>query len=122
MVRPHVVEEHGPLLIHDEEVPREGLTLRRAFQLARWADGSSHLWTTRLKQPIVLAEQPLRTTFACSACSAVLVVFQGGLSAGLKEREGLFLAPPNDGLTGSPRVTRRGPGTRVPWLAIRSSP
>jgi hypothetical protein len=33
-------------------VPREGLTLRRAFQLARWADGSSHLWTTRLKQPI----------------------------------------------------------------------
>jgi hypothetical protein len=42
----------GPLLIHDEEVPREGLTLRRSFQLARWADGSSHLWTTRLKQPI----------------------------------------------------------------------
>jgi hypothetical protein len=47
-----LLKSTGPLLIHDEEVPREGLTLRRAFQLARWADGSSHLWTTRLKQPI----------------------------------------------------------------------
>jgi hypothetical protein len=47
-----LLKSTGPLLIHDEEVPREGLTVRRSFQLARWADGSSHLWTTRLKQPV----------------------------------------------------------------------
>jgi hypothetical protein len=42
----------APVLIHDEEVPREGINVRRAFQLARWTDGSSHLWTTRQKQPV----------------------------------------------------------------------
>jgi hypothetical protein len=47
-----VLQSDGPMLIHDEEVPREGLTLRRAFQFARWTDGSSHLWTTRQTQPI----------------------------------------------------------------------
>jgi hypothetical protein len=41
-----------PLLVHDEEVPREGVNVRRAFQWARWTDGSSHLWTTRQKQPV----------------------------------------------------------------------
>jgi hypothetical protein len=47
-----VLRSDGPMLIHDEEVPREGLMLRRAFQLARWTDGSSHLWITRQRQPV----------------------------------------------------------------------
>lgn len=31
----------------DEEVPREGKRLRRAWQYARWFDGSRHLWSGR---------------------------------------------------------------------------
>lgn len=33
----------GPRL-HDEEVSREGARVTRAFQHARWNDGSAHLW------------------------------------------------------------------------------
>jgi hypothetical protein len=50
--RATLLKSRGPLLIHDEEVPREGLLLRRSSQLARWTDGSSHLWMTRQKQPV----------------------------------------------------------------------
>ncbi|HEX6458302.1 MAG TPA: hypothetical protein VF032_05235 [Thermoleophilaceae bacterium] len=34
-------------LIKEEEVPRRGLTLRRAYQYARWRGGSSQLWIGR---------------------------------------------------------------------------
>jgi hypothetical protein len=35
----------SPLLLYDEEVPREGVQLTRARRLARWVDGSSWAWT-----------------------------------------------------------------------------
>jgi hypothetical protein len=37
--------------MHDEEVPREGARVTRAYQYARWVDGSTHLWSGRRKQP-----------------------------------------------------------------------
>jgi hypothetical protein len=37
------------LVLHDEEVPREGARVTRAYQLARWADGSTFLWMGRRK-------------------------------------------------------------------------
>jgi hypothetical protein len=40
-----------PLLIPEEEVPRAGARVTRAYQYARWIDGSSHLWIGRRKQP-----------------------------------------------------------------------
>ncbi|MGH8487480.1 MAG: hypothetical protein ACREXS_01045 [Gammaproteobacteria bacterium] len=46
------VLEHGhELLLHDEEVPREGARVTRSYQYARWIDGSTHLWIGRRKQP-----------------------------------------------------------------------
>jgi hypothetical protein len=41
----------GPLAIHDEEVPRAGARVTRAYQYARWIDGSTHLWVGRRKEP-----------------------------------------------------------------------
>ncbi len=35
----------APLLLYDEEVPREGVQLMRARRFARWIDGSSWMWT-----------------------------------------------------------------------------
>jgi hypothetical protein len=35
----------APLLLYDEEVPREGVQLTRARRFARWIDGSSWVWT-----------------------------------------------------------------------------
>jgi hypothetical protein len=46
-----VLEPGHTLLLHDEEVPREGARVTRAYQYARWVDGSTHLWTGRRKQP-----------------------------------------------------------------------
>jgi hypothetical protein len=40
----------APLLLYDEEVPREGVQLTRARRLARWIDGSSWAWTALRKQ------------------------------------------------------------------------
>ncbi|OKI45493.1 hypothetical protein [Micromonospora sp. CB01531] len=40
-----------PLSLHEEEVPREGATVTRSWQYARWTDGSSHLWLGRRKRP-----------------------------------------------------------------------
>lgn len=37
------------LAIHDEEIPRTGVEVTRAFQYARWIDGSTHLWLARRK-------------------------------------------------------------------------
>ncbi len=39
-----------PLVLHDEEVPREGARVTRAYQYARWIDGSTHLWVGRRKE------------------------------------------------------------------------
>jgi hypothetical protein len=49
---PHVVSARaqilevgdGQLLIHEEEVPREGLVVRRMYQAARWHDGRLFVW------------------------------------------------------------------------------
>ena len=36
--------------IFEEEIPREGIRVTRNYQLARWHDGSTHLWIGRKKQ------------------------------------------------------------------------
>ncbi|MDF2773088.1 MAG: uncharacterized protein K0S86_2583, partial [Geminicoccaceae bacterium] len=51
---PHVVsaqaqilevgDPSGRLLIREEEVPREGLIVRRSYQAARWYDGRLFVW------------------------------------------------------------------------------
>ena len=38
------------LAVYDEEIPREGAKVTRSYQLARWLDGSTHLWIGRRKQ------------------------------------------------------------------------
>jgi hypothetical protein len=35
----------GRLLIHEEEVPREGVVVRRTYQAARWYDGRLFVWS-----------------------------------------------------------------------------
>ncbi|MDQ6688609.1 MAG: hypothetical protein M3Z50_13605 [Actinomycetota bacterium] len=42
-----VLDGDRPLVLQDEEVPREGVRLRRMSAMARRADGSRVLWTTR---------------------------------------------------------------------------
>jgi hypothetical protein len=37
-------------VLREEEVPREGARVTRGYQLARWVDGSTHLWLGRRKQ------------------------------------------------------------------------
>lgn len=37
------------LAIFEEEIPREGIRVTRHYQLARWHDGSTHLWIGRKK-------------------------------------------------------------------------
>jgi len=39
----------SPLAICEEEVPREGVRITRHYRLARWQDGSTHLWIGRRK-------------------------------------------------------------------------
>lgn len=39
----------GPLFLHDEQVPRQDVRVRRSFQYARWVNGSTHLWIGRQK-------------------------------------------------------------------------
>jgi hypothetical protein len=46
---------HGRVLspgavLREEEVPREGARVTRGYRLARWVDGSTHLWLGRRKQ------------------------------------------------------------------------
>ncbi|HEY2962650.1 MAG TPA: hypothetical protein VGJ37_09570 [Pyrinomonadaceae bacterium] len=36
--------------IFEEEIPREGIRVTRSYQLARWHDGSTHLWIGRRKR------------------------------------------------------------------------
>jgi hypothetical protein len=46
-----ILEPGITLNIFEEEVPRSGVRITRAWQLARWIDGSTHLWIGRRKQP-----------------------------------------------------------------------
>ena len=45
-----ILEPERALSLFSEEVPREGARITRAYQYARWIDGSSHLWIGRRKQ------------------------------------------------------------------------
>ena len=38
------------LMLYEEEIPREGVRVTRSYQLARWQDGSTHLWIGRRKR------------------------------------------------------------------------
>jgi hypothetical protein len=40
---------HEPVIVREEEVPREGARVMRAYQLARWFDGTTFLWLGRRK-------------------------------------------------------------------------
>jgi hypothetical protein len=40
----------GSLSLFEEEIPREGVRVTRHYQLARWHDGSTHLWIGRKKR------------------------------------------------------------------------
>ena len=46
-----VVGVARPLRLFEEEVPRGGVNVTRAWQLARGTDGSVHLWMARHKRP-----------------------------------------------------------------------
>jgi hypothetical protein len=45
-----VLTADRPLAIFEEEIPREGVRVTRSWQLARWHDGSTHLWIGRQKE------------------------------------------------------------------------
>ena len=38
------------LLMHDEEVPREGVCVTRHYQMTRWIDGTTWVWLAHRKQ------------------------------------------------------------------------
>ena len=42
-----LVTTQPPFAVYDEEVPREGFRVRRAYRYARWFDGTSVLWLFR---------------------------------------------------------------------------
>lgn len=46
-----ILEPDRDLFLYEEEVPRAGARVQRAYQYARWIDGSTHLWIGRSKQP-----------------------------------------------------------------------
>jgi hypothetical protein len=46
-----ILEPGRELLLHEEEVPREGVRVTCAYQYTRWIDGSTYLWIGRRKQP-----------------------------------------------------------------------
>lgn len=45
-----ILDPGHELFLRDEEVPREGARITRAYQYARWSDGSTHVWVGRRKQ------------------------------------------------------------------------
>ena len=51
MALSRLVTEAKPLSLYDEEVPREGTRITRRYRLARWLDGSTHLWLCREREP-----------------------------------------------------------------------
>jgi hypothetical protein len=48
ILNPEETQGRG-LAIFEEEIPREGIRVTRTYQLARWQDGSTHLWIGRRK-------------------------------------------------------------------------
>jgi hypothetical protein len=44
-----ILEPGRPLSLFEEEVPRAGVRVTRTYQLARWIDGSTHVWIGRRK-------------------------------------------------------------------------
>lgn len=46
----HGLEANEPYLIHEEEVPRSGVQITRAFQRTRWYDGKVFTWLGRHKR------------------------------------------------------------------------
>jgi hypothetical protein len=40
----------GSLLLHDEDIPREGLQISKGRRMARWIDGSTWVWTAFRKR------------------------------------------------------------------------
>src|SRR5262245_1112323 len=44
-----ILQPSSGLNLFDEEVPRAGATVTRAYQFTRWSDGSAHLWIGREK-------------------------------------------------------------------------
>jgi hypothetical protein len=49
VLNPDLPNQTG-LAIFEEEIPREGIVVTRSYQLARWQDGSTHLWIGRSKR------------------------------------------------------------------------
>jgi hypothetical protein len=47
--RGRILESGQALSIFEEEVPRSGVRVTRRYQLARWTDGSTHVWIGRDK-------------------------------------------------------------------------
>lgn len=45
--RGRILDPDEPLRLHEEEVTRAGRDVERQYQLARWTDGSTHLWSSR---------------------------------------------------------------------------
>jgi hypothetical protein len=43
------VDNEAPLRIAEEEIPRDGATVTRAFQYTRWSDDRAYLWLGRAK-------------------------------------------------------------------------
>lgn len=46
-----ILEPRVPLLIFDEEIPREGTVVTRRYRLSRATDGTTNLWLGRAKSP-----------------------------------------------------------------------
>jgi hypothetical protein len=46
-----ILMEKEDLALYNEEVPREGVRVTRAFQYTRWIGGTTHLWVGRRKVP-----------------------------------------------------------------------
>jgi hypothetical protein len=44
-----ILEPGHELSLFEEEVPREGVRVKRSYQFTRWIDGSSHFWVGRRK-------------------------------------------------------------------------
>ncbi len=49
--RGRILEPHPALNLYEEEIPRAGARITRAYQYARWINGSTHLWVGRQKRP-----------------------------------------------------------------------
>ncbi|WP_435365871.1 hypothetical protein [Haloarchaeobius sp. DYHT-AS-18] len=45
--RGRILDTEEPLRLYEEEVTRAGREVERHYQLARWTDGSTHLWSSR---------------------------------------------------------------------------